>query len=69
MYQIVHRNRKLPTIEIEANNTVITNPTEIANKFNDYFSHVTDELMNNIPLTTISPSANVNRLCNTFTFF
>ena len=67
--QIIQPNRKPPTIKIEADNTEITNPTEIANKFNDYFSHVTDELMNNIPPTTISPLANMNRLCNTFTFF
>ena len=65
----VQPNRKLTTIKIGAYNTEITNPTEIANKFIDYFSHVTDKLMNNIPPTTISPLANMNRLCNTFTFF
>ena len=62
-------NRKFPTNKLEADNTVLTDPTEIASKFNEYFSHVTDELMNNIPPTTISPLANMSRLCNTFTYF
>ena len=46
--QIVQPYHKLPTIKIEADDTMITDPTEIANKLNYYFSHVTDELMNNI---------------------
>ena len=45
--QIVQPNRKLPTIKIQAGNTVITDPIETANKCNCYFSHVADELMNN----------------------
>ena len=66
----INNNRKFPSIKIEADYTDITNPTEIAKNFNDYFSHVTDEFMNyNIPPTTVSPLANKNRLCNTFTFF
>ena len=69
MNQIIQPYRKLPTIKIEADNTEITDPTEIENKFIDYFLHVTDEFMNNILPTTITPLANMNRLCNTFTFF
>ena len=54
---------------MEADNDVINDPAEIAIKFNNNFSHVTDELMNIILPTTISHSANMNRLCNTFTLF
>ena len=66
---VIKPNRKFPTIKLEADNTVLTDPTEIASKFNEYFSHVTDELMNSIPPTTISPLANMSRLCNFFTYF
>ena len=65
----VQPNRKLPTKKIEASNTEITNLTVNANKFDDYFSHVTDELKNNISPTTKSSFANMSRLCNLFTFF
>ena len=34
--QIIQPNRKIPILKIEANSTEITNPTEIANKFNDF---------------------------------
>ena len=69
MSQIIQPNRKLSTLKIETDNTEITNPSEIANQFNDHVSHVTDELVNNIPPTTISPLANMNRLRNAFTSF
>ena len=55
MNQIVQPNRKLPTIKIEADNTEITGPTEIANKFIGYFSHITDKLMDKVAPTSISP--------------
>ena len=59
----------LPTKKVEAGNTEITNPTVNANKFNGYFSHVRDELKNNIPPTTESSFANMSRMCNHFTYF
>ena len=58
-----------PIIKLEADNTVSTDPTEITRKFNEYFSHVTEELMDNIPPKTISSLANMSRLCTTFTYF
>ena len=67
--QIIQPYPKLPTIKIEADNTEITDPRETASKFNYNFSHVTDELMNDIPPTTITPLANMKRFCNPFTFF
>ena len=54
--------------KLEADNTVLTDPTEFASKFNEYFSHDTDELMNSIPPTTMSPLANMSRLCNALFF-
>ena len=66
---VMKPNRKFPTIKLEADNTVLTAPTEFASKFNEYFSQVPDELMNNIQPTTISPLSNMSRLCNTFTYF
>ena len=48
---------------------MLSDPTEIASKFNEYFLHVTDELMNSIPPTTISPLASLSRVYNTFTCF
>ena len=66
---VMKPHRNYPTINFEADNTVLSDPTEIASKFNEYFPQVTDELMNNKPPTTISPLANMSRLCNTFTYF
>ena len=61
-------NRKFPTLKFEADISVLTDPTEIASKFNEYFSHATDELISNIPPTSISPLANMSRLCNALFF-
>ena len=34
---LIKPNRDFPGIKVEADNTVITDPTETANKFNEYF--------------------------------
>ena len=57
------------TIKFEADNTVLTDLTKIASKYNKYFSLVTEELTNNFPQTTISPLENMSQLCNTSTSF
>ena len=53
-------NRMFPTIKLEADNTVIAEPTEIANRFKEYFPHFHEELMNNITPTTASPLTTMN---------
>ena len=66
---VIKPDGKFSTIKLVADDIVLTDHTETASVFNEYFSHVTDELMNNIPPTTISPLANMSRLYNTFTYF
>ena len=66
---VIKPDGKFSTIKLVADDIVLTDHTETASVFNEYFSHVTDELMNNIPPTAISPLANMRRLCNIFTYF
>ena len=51
-------NHKISTLNrINVNNKVITNPSEIAESFNEYFVNIAHKLDDQIPPSTISPCA------------
>ena len=59
MLEVARKNKcseDLPD-HFEVDNTVISNPNQIANEFNDFFFNVASKLDANIPATTSDPLA------------
>ena len=59
----------MDNVELLDGNRTVTDPREVSEKFNDYFSSVAQKLAAEIPQVNADPLDYVRRQQNTFLFF
>ena len=65
---VVRPNRVNPDLKLNVYDELFTYSTEIASTFNNHFSSVAQALNANIPNLPDDPTANVERIRNSFVF-